>query len=156
MNHPNSVPNSVEILLVEDNPADAELTIHALKKHNLANQLAIVGDGEEALDFLFARGSFSDRPVENSPRVILLDLQLPKIDGLEVLRTLKSDPRTRVLPVVMLTSSNEERDIIESYHLGENSYIVKPVDFDRFVTAVGDLGQYWLMLNQPPAASALE
>ncbi len=156
MNHPNSGPNSVEILLVEDNPADAELTIHALKKHNLANQLAVVGDGEEALDVLFARGPFSGRPIENTPRVILLDLQLPKIDGLEVLRTIKSDPRTRVLPVVMLTSSNEERDIIESYHLGVNSYIVKPVDFDRFVTAVGDLGQYWLMLNQPPAARALE
>jgi len=143
--------NEVDILLVEDNPADAELALRALKKNNLANHVTWVKDGEEALDFIFARGEFSQRQVENGPRVILLDLKLPKVDGMEVLRQVKRDPRTRVIPVVMLTSSREEKDVVESYQLGVNSYIVKPVDFGQFVDAVRDLGLYWLLLNQPPA-----
>ena len=142
--------SEVEILLVEDNPADAELALRALKKNNLANRLVTVGDGEEALDFIFARSAFSGRHVENGPKVILLDLKLPKVDGLEVLRAIKSDPRTKVIPVVVLTSSKEEKDIVESYRLGVNSYIVKPVDFDKFIASVRDLGLYWLLLNQPP------
>ena len=146
MNH----KNEVEILLVEDNPSDAELTLRALKKHNLANNVIHVSDGEEALDFIFARGAFSHREVENGPKVVILDLKLPKVDGLEVLRTMKADPRTKVIPVVVLTSSTVEKDIVESYRLGVNSYIVKPVDFDKFIAAVNDLGMYWLLLNQPP------
>ena len=142
--------SEVEILLVEDNPADAELALRALKKNNLANRLVTVGDGEEALDFIFARSAFSGRHVESGPKVILLDLKLPKVDGLEVLRAIKSDPRTKVIPVVVLTSSKEEKDIVESYRLGVNSYIVKPVDFDKFIASVRDLGLYWLLLNQPP------
>ncbi|MBI3921708.1 MAG: response regulator [Armatimonadetes bacterium] len=145
-----NMEHEVEILLVEDNPDDAELAVRALKKNNLANHLFHVSDGEEALDFLFARGAFSERTVENGPKVIVLDLKLPKVDGLEVLRALKSDPRTRIIPVVVLTSSKEENDIVESYELGVNSYIVKPVDFDKFVVAVRDLGMYWVLLNQPP------
>ena len=138
----------VEILLVEDNPNDAELALRALKKNNLANNVVAVSDGEEALDFVFARGKYAHRQIENSPRVILLDLKLPKVDGLEVLRFLKADPRTKAIPVVVLTSSKEEKDIVESYKLGVNSYIVKPVDFDKFVDAVKDIGFYWLLLNQ--------
>ncbi len=140
----------VEILLVEDNPNDAELALRALKKNNLANNVAVVTDGEEALDFIFARGAFSHRKIENGPKVILLDLKLPKVDGLEVLRAIKGDPITKIIPVVVLTSSKEESDIVESYKLGANSYIVKPVEFDKFVAAVKDLGLYWLLLNQPP------
>ena len=141
---------TVEILLVEDNPEDAELSLRALKKHNLANRVVHVGDGEQALDFILARGSFESRNVENKPKLIILDLKLPKMDGLEVLKALKGDPATRAIPVVMMTSSKEERDIVESYRLGVNSYIVKPVDFEKFVIAVRDLGLYWLLLNQPP------
>lgn len=140
----------VEILLVEDNPNDVELALHALKKHNLTNHIEIARDGAEALDFLFATGSHAGRKVENGPRVVLLDLKLPKIDGLEVLRRVKADPRTRSIPIVVLTSSREERDIVESYELGVNSYITKPVDFDQFTEAVRHLGYYWLLLNQPP------
>jgi two-component system response regulator len=140
----------VEILLVEDNPNDVELALHALKKNNLANHIEVVRDGAEALEFLFATGSYADRKVENGPRVVLLDLKLPKVDGLEVLRRVKSDPRTRSIPIVVLTSSREERDIVESYELGVNSYITKPVDFDQFTEAVRHLGYYWLLLNQPP------
>lgn len=140
----------VEVLLVEDSPADAELTLRALKKNNLANKVIVVSDGEEALDFIFARAAFSDRKIENAPKLVILDLKLPKADGLDVLRAMKSDPRSKVIPVVMLTSSSEEKDIVESYQLGVNSYIVKPVDFDKFVAAVKDLGLYWLLLNQPP------
>ncbi|HEY5616154.1 MAG TPA: response regulator [Bacteroidota bacterium] len=140
--------NEVEILYVEDNPNDAELTIRALKKHNLANKLVHVMDGEEALDFIFAHGKFSERTVENGPKVILLDLKLPKVDGLEVLRKIRMDERTKKFPVVILTSSKEEQDIVRSYELGVNSYIVKPVDFDKFTKAVADLGLYWLLLNQ--------
>jgi two-component system, response regulator len=140
----------VEILLVEDNPNDVELALHALKKHNLTNHIEIARDGAEALDFLFATGSYADRKVENGPKVVLLDLKLPKIDGLEVLRRVKADPRTRSIPIVVLTSSREERDIVESYELGVNSYITKPVNFDQFTEAVRHLGYYWLLLNQPP------
>jgi len=142
--------NEVEILLVEDNPNDVEMTLRALKENNLANHVVVVTDGEEALDFIFARGAFSDRKVENGPKVIILDLKLPKVDGLEVLRSLKGDARTNVIPVVVMTSSKEESDIVTSYRLGVNSYIVKPVDFDKFMAAVKDLGLYWLLLNQPP------
>jgi len=140
----------VEILLVEDNPNDAELAIRALKKHNLANHVAVVTDGEEALEFMFARGKYAKRNVESGPKIILLDLKLPKVGGLEVLREIKSDPRTKVIPVIVLTSSKEEKDIVESYKLGVNSYILKPVDFDKFVESVKDIGYYWLLLNQSP------
>ncbi len=142
--------NAVEILLVEDNPHDAELALRALRKHNLANHLAVVTDGEEALDFVFARAKYAHRTVENGPKIILLDLKLPKVDGLEVLRTIKGDPRTKIIPVIALTSSKEEKDIVESYKLGVNSYILKPVDFDKFIEAVKDIGYYWLLLNQSP------
>ena len=140
----------VEILLVEDNPADAELTIRALKKRNLANNLVHVKDGAEALEFIFATDRYAHRNVSNGPKVILLDLKLPKVDGMEVLHKIKSDERTKIIPVVVLTSSKEERDIVESYKLGVNSYIVKPVNFDKFLNAVSDLGLYWLLLNQSP------
>jgi two-component system response regulator len=140
----------IEILLVEDNPNDAELTLRALKKNKLANNIVHVSDGEEALDFIFARASYSERQIKDVPKVILLDLKLPKVDGLEVLKAIKSDQRTRTIPVVVLTSSQEEKDIVESYRLGVNSYITKPVDFDKFVEAVKTLGLYWLLLNKPP------
>ena len=140
----------VEILLVEDDSDDMELTLHALRKDNLANRIEIVRDGAEALEFIFCTGAYAHRSIENSPRVILLDLKLPKVDGLEVLRRVKSDPRTRVIPVVVLTSSREERDIVESYQLGVNSYITKPVDFEQFRETVRQLGLYWLLVNQPP------
>jgi two-component system, response regulator len=143
---------AVEILLVEDNPQDAELTLRALGKHNLANTVVHVPDGKEALDFIFARGTYSHRDPEVCPRVVFLDLKLPKVDGLEVLRAIKGDARTRTIPVVVLTSSSEERDIVESYQLGVNSYIVKPVDFDKFVDAVHNMGLYWLLLNEPPGS----
>jgi two-component system response regulator len=142
-------PSGIEILLVEDSPADVELAVRALQKHNLANRLHIARDGAEALEFLFGAG---DVPV---PKMVLLDLKLPKVDGLEVLRRIKSDPATRRIPVVVMTSSREERDIVESYELGVNSYIVKPVDFEQFVRAVAELGLYWLVLNQLPSGSAI-
>jgi CheY-like chemotaxis protein len=142
--------NEVEILLVEDNPNDVELTLRALKKNNLTNKVHVVKDGVEALEYIFANGAYAHRKIEHHPRVILLDLKLPKVDGLEVLRRIKSDERTKVIPVVILTSSKEERDLVESYKLGANSYIAKPVDFDSFVKAVAELGLYWLLLNQPP------
>ena len=141
--------NEVEILLVEDNPNDAEMTIRALKKSNLANNIVHVIDGEEALNFIFGREKYSGNK-QSLPKVILLDLKLPKIDGLEVLKEIKSNELTKTIPVVMLTSSKEERDIIESYKLGVNSYIAKPVDFDQFVEAIKHLGLYWLLLNQSP------
>ncbi|MEX2235122.1 MAG: response regulator [Cyclobacteriaceae bacterium] len=136
--------NAVEILLIEDNPDDAGLTIHALKKHNLANNLLHLHDGEEALAYLF-----SDE-ITSIPKVILLDLKMPKVDGIEVLRRIKSDERRKIIPVVVLTSSKEDRDILESYNLGVNAYIVKPVDFDKFVKAIAEIGFFWLLLNQPP------
>lgn len=140
--------NEVEILLVEDNPNDAELTLRALKKRNIANRVLHVKDGAEALEFLFASGAYGRRNVEETPRVIMLDLKLPKVDGIEVLRKVKSDERTRRIPVVVLTSSREDRDLEECYALGVNSYIVKPVEFENFVKAVSDLGLYWMLLNQ--------
>jgi two-component system response regulator len=140
----------VEILLVEDNPNDLELALHALRRHNLANHIEVVRDGAEALEFIFGTGAYAGRRVEDVPKVILLDLKLPKVDGMEVLERIKSDPRTRSIPVVVLTSSSEERDVVESYQLGVNSYIVKPVDFEQFTEAVRNLGLYWLLLNQPP------
>lgn len=142
--------NEIEILLVEDNPADVELTLRALKKNNIANKVEVAGDGEQALDFVFARGKYKGRNMDSFPKIILLDLKLPKVSGLEVLREIKSNPVTRAIPVVVLTSSKEESDIIDSYALGVNSYIIKPVDFEKFVSSVRDLGVYWLLVNQPP------
>lgn len=143
-------PQAVDILLVEDNPADAELTIRALKKSNLANQLHLVEDGAEALDFIFCRGGYAQREMTRPPKVILLDLKLPKVSGLEVLREFKTDERTRSIPVVVVTSSCEDPDVQAAYALGANSYVVKPVDFDAFFDAMSRLGFYWLLLNQPP------
>lgn len=142
--------NEVEILLVEDTPADAELTLRSLRKNNLANNVQWVKDGAEALDFIFATGLYSGRDVNHFPKVVLLDLRLPKVDGLEVLRKIRADERTKTLPVVVLTSSGEEKDVVESYKLGVNSYIVKPVEFEKFVETVKELGLYWLLLNRPP------
>lgn len=142
--------NAIEILLVEDNPNDVELTLRALTKKNIINLVHVVGDGAEALDYIYARGKYQDRDFTNKPKVVLLDLKLPKVDGLEVLKTIKDDKRLKTIPVVVLTSSREEPDIIKSYQLGVNSYIVKPVDFNKFVEAVSTLGLYWLLLNQPP------
>jgi two-component system, response regulator len=139
----------VEILLVEDSESDLQLTLRALKKANVANRIEVARDGEEALDFMFARGAHAGRLAEN-PRLVLLDLKLPKVDGLDVLRALKAEEKTRSVPIVILTSSNEQRDIVESYDLGVNSYIVKPVDFEGFMQAVAELGLYWMLLNQSP------
>jgi two-component system response regulator len=141
--------NQVEILLVEDNPYDAELTIRALRQNNLLNPIEHVVDGEEALEFLYAKGKYKGNAGNQPPKVILLDIKLPKINGLEVLKTLKSDSGLKHIPVVMLTSSAQEKDIIESYNLGVNSYIVKPVEFEKLVEAIKELGYYWLILNQP-------
>jgi two-component system, response regulator len=143
---------NVEILLVEDNPDDEMLALHAFKKHNLANMIHVVRDGAEALEFIFCTGAYAQRHFEN-PRVILLDKKLPLVDGMEVLRQIRADPRTRLVPVVMLTSSAEDRDIIESYGLGVNSYIVKPVDFEQFSETVRQLGYYWLLINRLPTGT---
>ncbi len=142
--------NQVEILLVEDNPADAELTISALKDRKLANNLVHVWDGQAALDFLFGNGTHAGRDVKHQPKVVLLDLKLPKVDGISVLRQLRANEHTKELPVVVLTSSREDSDVIETYHLGVNSYIVKPVNFENFSQTVSNLGMYWLLLNEPP------
>ena len=139
----------VEILLVEDNPSDEMLALHAFKKHKLANKIHVVRDGAEALEFMFCTGAYSERVFEN-PRVILLDKKLPLVDGMEVLRQIRAEARTRMIPVVMLTSSAEERDIVESYQLGVNSYIVKPVDFEKFSETARQLGCYWLLINRQP------
>lgn len=142
--------NIVEILIVEDSQQDLDLALRALRKAKLTNNIHIARDGEEALQFIFCEGPHAERKIENCPKVILLDLKLPKVDGLEVLQRLKGDPRTKAIPVVVLTSSKEQNDVIESYHLGVNSYIVKPVNFEQFNEAVQKLGMYWLLLNHPP------
>ena len=143
--------SGIEILLVEDNPRDVEMTLRALKKHNLANNVHVVKDGAEALDFIFARGAYAQRDPNHAPKVVFLDLKLPKVSGLEVLSAIKGDERTRSIPVVVLTSSQEEKDMVESYLLGVNSYVVKPLDFDNFVEAIGQIGLYWLVINKPLA-----
>jgi two-component system, response regulator len=143
--------DDVEILLVEDNPNDVELTLRALQKQNLASKVLVVKDGVEALEFVFATGAFAHRKIEKRPKVVLLDLKLPKMDGIEVLSRIKNDERTRHIPVVMLTSSQEERDVLDTYNLGVNSYIVKPVDFSNFVHAISELGLYWGLLNKVPS-----
>lgn len=142
--------NQIDILLVEDNVDEAELTIRALKKNKAAPSLMHVKTGEEALDFIFCQGDFKSRNIQNIPKLILLDLKMPRVDGIEILRRIKWDERTKVIPTVILTSSKEDRDIIKSYQLGANSYFVKPVDFEGFVEAITDLTRYWLELNQPP------
>lgn len=142
--------NAIELLLVEDNPQDLELALRALRKANLSNRIQVARDGAEALEFVFCEGPHAVRRITDGPKVILLDLKLPKVDGLEVLKRIKGDPRTKMIPVVVLTSSKEQSDVVESYQLGVNSYIVKPVNFERFAEAVHDLGLYWLLLNQPP------
>jgi two-component system response regulator len=141
--------NAVEVLIVEDNPRDAELTLRALLRNNLANNVFIAKDGAEAIDFFFCRGKYSERSLKRPPKVVLLDLKLPKVSGLEVLRIVKSDKRTSHIPIVIVTSSNQEPDIEEAYSLGVNSYVVKPVDFDQFVNAMSSLGLYWLLVNEP-------
>ena len=140
----------IQILLVEDNESDAEMTIRALKKNSLANTLLHVSDGAEALDFLFAEGKYANRPVEKVPKLILLDLKMPKVNGIQVLVKIKGDERTKKIPVVMLTSSREDPDIQQCYDLGVNSYVVKPVEFDEFYKAISSLGLYWMIVNQPP------
>ena len=142
--------NAVEILIVEDNPQDAELTIRAIRKHKLSNNIYIAEDGEEALDFIFCKGKYSNRNFENPPKVIFLDLKLPKVNGLEVLQKIKLNPLTKCLPVVMITSSREDPDIKKAYELGVNSYVVKPVNFDDFLNAMSHTGLYWLLVNQTP------
>ena len=141
--------NAVEILIVEDNPRDAELTVRALLKNNLANNVLIAKDGAEALDFFFCRGKYTERSFTSPPKVVLLDLKLPKVSGLEILRIVKADKRTSNIPIVIVTSSRQEPDIQEAYALGVNSYVVKPVDFDQFINAMSSLGLYWLLVNEP-------
>src|SRR6266403_4442838 len=140
----------LDILLVEDNQDDMDLALHALRREKLANHIFVVHDGEEALDFLFCRGAYSERSFDHPPKLVLLDLKLPKVDGMEVLKQVKSDTRTRTIPVVIMTSSKEERDLVAGYNLGANSYIQKPVDFDQFRETVKSVGLYWLVINQPP------
>jgi len=140
--------SEVEILLVEDNPQDLEMTLRALRKNNVANSITSVTDGEAALDFLFARGKYAARSIDHPPRVVFLDLKLPKVDGIEVLKKIKADERTKKIPVVVVTSSAEERDRVESYQLGVNSYVVKPIEFESFVKTIADLGFYWMAINK--------
>ncbi len=147
-------PQNIEILLVEDNPDDVELALCALRRENLANHIEVARDGEEALDFLFCRGRYAHRSFDHPPRLVLLDLKLPKVDGLEVLEQMKADPRTRAIPAVILTSSKEERDLMRGYQLGVNSYIVKPVDFHQFRQTLKQTGLFWLVLNRPPPRQA--
>ncbi len=143
--------SDVDVLIVEDNASDLELTLRALKEHHLCNNLVVARDGLEALDYLFGEGQFAGRRIDMQPRVVLLDLKLPLVDGIEVLRRIRADPRTHSLPVVAMTASNRERDVAETYELGINSYIVKPVDFQKFTDAMKMIGMYWLMLNRPPS-----
>ena len=147
------IDSSVDILMVEDNANDEALTLHELRKYHLTNRIQVVRDGQEALEYIFCTGRYATRDITAQPHVILLDIKLPFVDGLEILRRIKQDQRTRTIPVVMLTSSREERDLIESYRLGVNSYIVKPVDFDQFKESARSLGMYWLLLNKPPKAA---
>ena len=147
-------PTSIDILLVEDDAADIELTQRAFKADGLANHIEVVRDGDEALDFLFCRGAYAYRCFDKPPRLVLMDLKLPKVDGLDVLRQIKTDPRTRAIPVIVMTSSTEENDLVRSYHYGVNSYIQKPVDFDQFRKIVKALGMYWLLVNAPPPGRA--
>ena len=140
----------IEILLIEDNPEDRDLTIMSLQRNKLANRIEVARDGEEALDFLFCRGAFADRTFDDAPKVVLLDIKLPKIDGLEVLKRIREKPATRFLPVAILTSSREESDLVRSYELGVNAFVVKPVDFDQFINTVKDLGFFWAVVNEPP------
>ncbi|MBL7919945.1 MAG: response regulator [Bacteroidia bacterium] len=142
--------HNIEIVLVEDSLEDANLVIRSLKKHNISNSIIHLKDGAEALDFIFAEGEYTSRKIEDKPKLILLDLKMPKVDGLEVLRAIKTDPRTKTIPIVIMTSSREDRDLLESYELGVNSYVVKPVSFENFAQAVAELGMYWLMVNQSP------
>jgi len=148
-----AVDGGVDILMVEDNPDDEQLTLRAFAKNHLTNKVHVVRDGQEALDYVFCKGKYADRNIADHPHVILLDIKLPLIDGIEVLRRIKADERTRTIPVVMLTSSHEERDLVETYRLGVNSYIVKPVDFEQFTDSARSLGMYWLLLNRPPKAA---
>jgi CheY-like chemotaxis protein len=148
--------DEIEILLVEDSPEDVELTLHALRREKLANRIEVARDGEEALNFLFCRGPCAGRRFEDAPRLVLLDLKLPKVDGMEVLRAVKGDLRTKAIPVVILTASREERDLVNGYHLGANGYIQKPVDFDNFRNVVKQLGLYWLVVNEPPPPRAFQ
>ena len=143
--------DEMDILLVDDNPEDVEITLRAFQKYHLANRIHVVRDGEEALECLFSTGRYANHPAGSVPRLILLDLKLPKVDGIEILQRCKSDPRTKNIPVVVLTSSLEERDVISSYNLGVNSYVVKPVDFSQFTEAIRQLGLYWIVLNQVPS-----
>lgn len=153
MNNLHSTP-AIEILLIEDNPDDVELTLRALRRSGLSNEIVVARDGQEALDFIFCEGAYAGRGINDTPKVILLDLKLPKVDGLEVLRRIKSDERTRAIPTVVLTSSMDLQDVVGCYELGVNSYIVKPVNFERFSAAVQKLGMYWLLINQPPKPGA--
>jgi two-component system response regulator len=139
--------------MVEDNPDDEQLTLRAFAKNHLTNKIQVVRDGQEALDYVFCKGKYADRDIADHPHVILLDIKLPLIDGIEVLRRIKADDRTKTIPVVMLTSSHEERDLVETYRLGVNSYIVKPVDFEQFTESARSLGMYWMLLNRPPKAA---
>jgi two-component system, response regulator len=140
----------LDILLVEDNQDDMDLAMHALQRGKVANRIFVVRDGEEALDFLFCRGAFAERSFDHPPKLVLLDLKLPKVNGMEVLKLVKSDARTRTIPIVIMTSSKEERDLVAGYNLGANSYIQKPVDFDQFRETVKSVGLYWMLTNQPP------
>ena len=146
--------NEIDILLVEDNDGDMELALHALRRERLANKIFVARDGEEALDFLFCRGEFAQRSFAHPPKLVLLDLKLPKVEGIEVLRQVKAEQRTRSIPVVIMTSSNEERDIVNGYNLGANSFIQKPVDFDQFRDTVRQVGLYWMLVNQAPLPEA--
>jgi CheY-like chemotaxis protein len=147
---------ALDILLVEDSQDDVDLALLTLRREKLANNISVVRDGEEALDFLFCRGAFVARSFEHPPKLVLLDLKLPKVDGMELLKQIKSDPRTKTIPVVVMTSSKEERDLVASYHLGANSYIQKPVDFEEFREMVKTVGLYWLVINQPPVVGVVQ
>jgi CheY-like chemotaxis protein len=149
-----SVTQQVDILLVDDNASDVELTLRALRRHKLANYIHVAEDGQDALDFIFCRGAYADRSFASPPKVIFLDLKMPKVDGIEVLRAIRGDPRTKAIPVAILTSSKEQRDIVEGYKLGVNAYVQKPVDFDDFQSVIEQIGMFWLVVNQPPPHTA--